>query len=132
MLFTPRLRMTVRMIVGVIAAAGVSFGCDSGASSMENDGSFEIQSSQLFVSVTNTAGQPLMSIKVAIVPVGRQTEFSTSHARMESSERRDFSLAQFRGNDGTPFNLRVHNPRSVKVTSVDLNGETHNVEVPWE
>ena len=39
MLFTPRLRMTVRMIVGVIAAAGVSFGCDSGASSMENDGS---------------------------------------------------------------------------------------------
>ena len=132
MRFTPRLRMTVGMMVGVVALAVVSFGCDSGASSMENDGSFEIQTSQLFVSVTNTAGQPLMSIRVAIIPVGRQTEFSTSHARMESSERRDFSLAQFRGRDGTDFNLRVHNPRSVKVTAVNLNGETHTVEVPWE
>ena len=136
MRFTPRLRMTVRMRVGVVAAAIVSFGCDSGVSSMENDGSFEIQPSQLSIRVTNTAGQALTRIRVAIVlDDGRATEFTVLHTRMESSERRDFSLALFRSNYpdiGTPFNLRVHNPRSVKVSGVNLDGKTRTVEVPWD
>jgi hypothetical protein len=43
----------------------------------------------------------------------------------------DFSLASFRGRDGTPFNLRVVKPRLVAFSAKDTLGGTHQAEVPW-
>ena len=128
-----RVGTTVRMTALALAAVGMAYGCATQGTTVLGDSpGFEVETSQLFVSATNVAGQPLMNIRIVIIPVGRTAgEFSTSYARMESSERRDFSLSQFRGNDGTSFSLRIHRPDSVRVTGVDLNGNTHGIEVPW-
>jgi hypothetical protein len=44
---------------------------------------------------------------MAILPVGWQTEFTKFFGRPENSEKRDISLGNFSGRDGTPFSLRV-------------------------
>ena len=33
---------------------------------------------------------------------------------------------------GTPFNLRVHRPQSVKVSAEGVDGSLHAIEIPWE
>lgn len=90
-----------------------------------------ISTSQMFVTIENRAGLPLIDIKVSIVPVGRATTFAATWTRMESSEKHDFSLGAFRGQDGTPLNLRIHRPQSVVVTATDINQKLYKVESPW-
>lgn len=133
MFSAPRLG-TVSLVAGLLLVAAVAAGCGSpgaDAGGSTGDQAFEITTSQLFISTANRSGRPLVGIKISIVPVGRATEFSHSHARLEVGERRDFSLGDFRGDDGTPFSLRVHRPRSVRVTGKDLNGKEYVDEVPW-
>jgi hypothetical protein len=91
----------------------------------------EVEADQFSVTVRNRAGRPLIDVQVSIAPVGGATTFTASVPRMEASEKRDFSLATFRGRDGTPFSLRVVRPKAVTVTARDLGGQTHEVTIPW-
>jgi len=68
----------------------------------------------------------------AIVPVGGHTNFTKFYGRLESSEKRNISLGEFNGRDGTRFDLRVVKPKLVHVTAKDLTGKDYDVELPWE
>src|SRR5262245_22352703 len=111
------------------AAAGCSD--REGAAASQANASIAVQTSQLSVVVENNAGLPLTNVDVAIIPVGRAVEFSKLIGRMENAEKRDITLSDFHGRDGTTFNLRVVRPQKVRVTAKDLNNKDYNVEFPW-
>lgn len=91
-----------------------------------------IENTQMFITVENRSGLALREVTIQIVPVGRSTDFSIIVPRLENGDKRDFPLGNFRGRDGTPFNLRVVRPKSIKVSGTNINNEVIESEVPWE
>jgi hypothetical protein len=125
--------MQRRVFGGVVLSAAVLVvGCSAGGSGTPADSPVTVETSQLFVTVQNIAGLPLTDVTIAVVPAGVQPEYTKYYSRMESSEKRDISLSEFNGRDGTPLNLQVVRPRSVHVTATDLNGKAYDVELPWD
>jgi hypothetical protein len=84
------------------------------------------------VTIRNIVGQPLTDVSIAIVPVGGQLEFATFFSRLESSEKREIVLSEFRGRDGTTFNLRVVKPRSIRIKAKDFTGKAYEGLVGWK
>ena len=130
---TRQMRIPAALVaMAIVGMALTVSGCGSSGSAGASavGGPIEVEVSQLFITVTNKSGGPLRDVKVEIVPVGRQTIFTATHYRLESEADHDFSMADLRGNDGTPFNLRIHKPQTVRVTAKGLSDE-YTVEVPW-
>lgn len=121
------------LVLSLVAIAPMALAsCSAGSSAQQaSDGPISIQTSQLFITVENRAGLALMAVEVAILPVGRSTEFTKFVGRLESNEKRDVSVGDFRGRDGTPFNLRVIKPKTVRVRAKDIHNKTYEVAVPW-
>jgi hypothetical protein len=92
----------------------------------------DVQTSQLSVLIENKVGMPLVDVEVAILPVGGIMQFTKFAGRMENAEKRDIALSSFAGRDGTPFNLRMVRPKTVRVTGKDLNNKPVQVDVPWK
>jgi hypothetical protein len=115
----------------VLAAVSVSVSCAGGATPTGDTSLITVETSQVFITVKNQAGQALRNVHVSIVPIGGSTLFTTTISRLESGEKRDLSLAQFQGRDGTPFNLRVIKPKTVRVSGTNIEDKTVEVEVPW-
>jgi hypothetical protein len=111
---------TVKPEVGSIATAG------------NNPATISIETSNMFVTVVNNAGAPIQDVQVAIEPVGSVLKFTSSVTRMENGEKRDLSLSQFRGRDGTTFSPRIYKPRQVTVVAKDIVGKTHQRTVAWQ
>jgi hypothetical protein len=88
--------------------------------------------SQLFMTVQNNAGLALNDVTIAIVPYGGQTEFSKFVGRLDSQEKRDVMLADFRGRDGTPFQRGIVKPKTVRIVASDLTGKKYEIEYPWK
>lgn len=118
------------LALGLLIFGSIACGKTTGGTNAANQ-LIGITTSQMFVTIENRAGVPLMDIKVNIVPVGRATIFTATWTRMENSEKHDFSLGEFRGRDGTPLNLRIHRPQSVVVTATDINQKPYEVETSW-
>lgn len=123
------------LMIGILAIVpltfgGVACGKTTGGTNAA-DQLIGIATSQMFVTIENRAGLALMDIKVSIVPVGRATIFAATWTRMEANEKHDFSLGAFRGQDGTPLNLRIHRPQSVVVTATDINQKPYKIESSW-
>src|SRR5262245_28144683 len=118
--------MIHRVFAGVLLLVVFSGGC-SGASTSEQaaNSPLAVETSQMAVTVRNTVGQPLTDVTIAIVPFGGQTEFATFFSRIESSEKREIVLSDFRGRDGTTFSLRVVKPRSGRVKAKDFPGQDY-------
>ena len=83
------------------------------------------------MTVDNRSGGPLVNLRVAINPVGGATTFTSVIPRLEAGEKRDVSLSDFHGRDGTPFNRLFVRPKNVVVSAVDLIGKKYEVTVPW-
>ena len=83
--------------------------------SAQNQAQIDVQTSQLSVLVENKVGMPLVDVEVAILPVGGIMQYT-----------------KFAGRDGTPFNLRMVRPKTVRVTGKDLNNKPVQVDVPWK
>jgi hypothetical protein len=92
----------------------------------------EVETSPIYLTIENKAGKPLLDVHVAIVPVGGVTQFTTSVGRMETAEKRNLSIGDFRGRDGTPLDLRVSKPKTVRVTAKDLDGNVIESAKPWK
>jgi hypothetical protein len=117
----------------LVALAGLALArCSSSTPSAEAPGLIGVQTSSLSVVVENNVGMPLVDVEVAILPVGRATEFTKFAGRMENAEKREIALSNFYGRDGTPFSLRVVRPRTVRVKGKDLNNKDIQVDVPWK
>jgi len=100
--------------------------------SAQNQAQIDVQTSQLSVVVENKVGMPLVDVEVAILPVGGIMQYTKFAGRMENAEKRDIALSSFAGRDGTPFNLRMVRPKTVRVTGKDLNNKLVQVDVPWK
>jgi hypothetical protein len=90
-----------------------------------------LQTSDLFVTVQNKAGTPLINVTVTIMSV-TGLPFTRLVSRMENGAKRDISLSEFSGRDGTPFSSRIVRPKRVRVTGEDLTGNKQEAEVPWK
>lgn len=127
-------RLRMGGVAFVVVAMGLGLGtagCGGGSSDTGEPALVEIQNSSIFITVENRAGQPLTEMKVSVVPVGGVTLFTASLARLESGEKRDLSLSQFYGRDGTPLDLRVVRPKAVRVSAKKVDGTPVEVEKPW-
>jgi hypothetical protein len=125
--------------VAVLASAFLASSCssassgESGVSGTSGAGPafLGLMTSSMFVTIENRAGGPLLDVRLAIKPIGGVTEFTKLISRMEAGEKRNISLRDFGGRDGTPFNLRVVRPKEVSVTAVDLMSKKYAMTVPW-
>lgn len=129
-------RWSLGILAGVVVAgaAGATLSaCSSpgGAPPQAADAPIRVQTSDLFLTVENKAGLPLTDVDVAIVPVGNPTAFNKFVGRLENGEKRDLSLGDFAGRDGTTFSLRVVRPKTVRVKAKDMVGKVYDVAVPW-
>jgi hypothetical protein len=124
--------MRVRHLVSLLAVLAV--GACGGVMPLEQpeNAPLRIENTQMFITVENRSGLALREVTVQIVPVGRSTDFSIIVPRLENGDKRDFPLGNFRGRDGTPFNLRVVRPKSVKVSGTNINNQVIEAEVPWQ
>lgn len=126
-----RAHRTMSNLLAVAVLIVMNLACSrAGGASSENQ-PFRVSTSQMFVTVENQAGLPLSDIKVGIVPASRATTFTASWSRLDTNEKRDFSLREFRDQGGTQLNLRIHRPRSVVVSGVDINMKKYEAEQPW-
>jgi hypothetical protein len=125
--------MTHRVFGGVLLLVVLGGSC-TGAGSSEQTGNspLAVETSQMSVTIRNTVGQPLTDVSIAIVPVGGLMEFATFFSRIESSEKREIVLSDFRGRDGTTFNLRVVKPKSVRVKARDFTGKDYDAMIQWK
>ena len=129
----PRRRLLCLGCGVFVGATGLALLACSGSAppAQESNAPIGIQTSQLSVLVENKVGMALTDVAVAIVPIGGAVEFTTFVGRMEGAEKRDVSLGDFRGRDGTGFSLRVVRPKTVRVTAKDVTGKAYKVERPW-
>ena len=122
------------LVAGFLASSCSSAGSAEPGASGTSGGApafVSLMTSSMFVTVENRAGGPLLDIRLAIKPIGGVTEFTKLITRMEAGEKRNISLRDFGGRDGTPFNLRVVKPKEVNVTAVDLMSKKYAMTVPW-
>ncbi len=126
--------VVVVLVSGVVVIACSDSAREPGAvgTSGNGDSAIAIQSSMFFVTLENRADTPLLNLQVAINPVGGVVKFVTTIARVESGEKRNISLDQFRSADGTRFNLRQVRPKNVTVGAVDMLGKRYDVTAPWQ
>ena len=121
-----------RSLLVIVMAAGIAAACGRAREVASGDlDAFEVSSSQLYVTVSNRTGSGLLDVRVEIEPLGGVI-FLSSYPRMEPGERKNFPLQEFRGNDGTPFNLRVHRPQMISVSGRTQTGEDYAMRTPWE
>ena len=106
-------------------------GCGGPAASGDLD-KLAVEISQFYITVSNTSGGALLEVRAEILPVGRQTSYSTYLPRLESAEKRDLAVNTFRNSDGVPFSPRTVKAQAVAVSAKDLNGAEIRVEVPWK
>jgi len=90
-----------------------------------------LEPSSIVMTMENREQQPLLDVRIAIRPVGGQTEYVKLVSRLESGEKRTVSLCEFNGRDGTPFSLRVVRPKEIAVTATGLSNEKFAMTVPW-
>ena len=124
--------MRVRHLVSVIAVLAVGACGGVMPPAQPENAPLRIENTQMFITVENRSGLALRDLTVQIVPTGRATEYLITVPRLENGDKRDFPLGSFRGRDGTPFNLRVVRPKSVKVSGTNINNQVIEAEVAWQ
>ena len=118
-------------VVGVLAALVIA-GCEGGGIAAPVDSPVTIEVSDLFLTVRNVIDQPLSDLTIGIKPAGVRPEYETRVDRLAAGQELDIPYAEFRGVDRDALVLRNINPRSVHITATDLNGGTHDVQLPWD
>jgi hypothetical protein len=130
----PRHYLQTLAMAAVAALAIVATACTTGGS-LElppADAPIAVEVSPTMVTFQNKTGLPLTTVTVSIVPYGPGGEFTRRFSRIENTIKREVALSEFRGRDGTPLNLRVTRPKTVRVRAEDQTGKTYEVEVPWK
>jgi hypothetical protein len=94
------------------------------------DAAIGIETSQMFVTVENRAGAPLLDLTVAIETAG--TQFTHLLTRLEAGQKQDIPLSSFSSRDGTTFNLRFSRPKAVHISASDLTSKKYEAQVPWK
>jgi len=133
------LRTSLAAVASVIVLGSILQGCTGsareqgavGTSGVAADG-ITVGTLSGVVSVENNTGAPLVDLQVTINPVGGATAYTKAVSRLDTGERREIQLGEFRGRNGASFNRMFVVPRNVVVTAADLSGKKHEVTVRWE
>ena len=123
-----RSRVVMLLVAGGLALAACAR--DHETAEAAANASIGIATSQMFVTIENKAGTPLVNLNVTIHAPGAPP-YGHFISRLESAEKRDISLADFSSRDGTSFSLRLVTPRSVQVTASDLTSKQYDAETRW-
>jgi hypothetical protein len=83
------------------------------------------------VTVENRGAQPLLELEVAIIPARRSAPYTAGVARLESSSKRVFSIAEFTEH-GARINVNVVKPKEVVATATDFSGKKYEARLPWK
>jgi hypothetical protein len=135
---THRFRTRSTLIGSVVVLAWLASACSgspetAGAVGTTGQDAFvNLELTSFSLAVENTSGMTLTDVQLAITPYGAYTLFTRDIARLNVGEKREMTLAEFRGRDGTPLNLRVVRARDLSVTAVDLSGQKRNLVMPWK
>lgn len=120
-------------LLAIVLVLGLTAACGGAAEEASGDlDAFELSTSQLYVTLSNRTGSSLLDVTIEVEPIGGATVFTSRYPRMEPGERKNFPVQEFRGDDGTPLNLRVTKPRAVSVTAHNQNDEQFAMRAPWE
>ena len=133
------LRRSHLAVAGLICATCCFLACSTGSSpevaiatSGTDAAAIGLETSDLYVAITNNAGRPLEQVRITVRVVGTGPPFVASINRMENGERREVSPNSFRSNDGTTFSPRLHRARQVSVSAADIVGKKYEIEKPWK
>jgi hypothetical protein len=127
------MRLTLAVTLTLFGCCLFLAGCsEQGTANQAANAPIKVQTSPMFVTIKNDSGIPFTDVTITIVPPTRITVYTSSLGRLENAESRDVMLGDFRGRDGTPFNLRVANPKSVEVKGTGADGKAYDVSVPWK
>jgi hypothetical protein len=94
------------------------------------DASIGIETGQLFVTVENRAGGPLLDLTIIVQTPSAPYSYMIS--RLEAGQKRDVPVSSFSSRDGTGLNLRLIRPKSVRASAKDLTGKTYDAQAPWK
>jgi len=128
------MRSMLLRAAGALALAALTFSQAACAQDKEivqaADASIGIETSQMFVTIENRAGTPLLDLTTTIqTPSAPYTYLMT---RIEAGQKRDVPVNSFSSRDGTSLNLRLIRPRSVHATAKDLTGKSYDSQAPWK
>ena len=126
--------LRISIVVSVVACGIAQTACSSQGSpeGASADAAIPLEISSSGITFQNKTGMPLTSVTLAILPYGPGGEFTRRLSRIENTIKREVPLGEFRGRDGTPLNLRVTRPKSVRLQAEDATGKKYEVEVPWK
>jgi len=114
---------------GVIACSAVA--CSNGNESVQAaDAPIGIETSQLFVTVENKAGTPLLDLRITVQTAGAPYTYLIT--RLEAGQKKDVALSAFSSRDGTALSLRMVKPRAVQASATDLVKKQYDAKVSWK
>ena len=120
--------------IGVIALAATmsQAACASDKETVQAaaDASIGIETGQLFVTVENRSGGPLIDLTLTVQTPSAPYTYMIS--RIEAGQKRDVAVSSFSSRDGTGLNLRLIRPRSVKAAAKDLTNKPYHAQVAWK
>ena len=94
------------------------------------DAPIGIETGQLFVTVEDRAGGPLVDLTITVQTPSAPYTYMIS--RLEAGQKRDIPISSFSSRDGTGLNLRLIRPRAVKATAKDLTAKSYESQAPWK
>jgi hypothetical protein len=120
--------------IGVLALAAATLSQAACAADKETvqaaDASIGIETGQLFVTIENRSGGPLVDLTLTVQTPSAPYTYMIS--RIEAGQKRDVAVSSFSSRDGTGLNLRLIRPRSVKATAKDLINKPYEAQVTWK
>jgi hypothetical protein len=126
-----RILVCVAAVIALDTIAAFEIACSRDKETVQAaDAPIAIETSQMFVTIQNRAGGPLLDLTIAIQTPG--TTFTHLVRRLEAGQKHDVSLSSFSSRDGTTFNLRFVRPKVVLVTATDLTSKKYESQVPWK
>jgi len=130
-------RSAVKALAGLFFSSALLSACSSSATSgaVGTSGSaasgIGVETSSLYITIENRAGNPLSDVNVSLEG-GGTTTYTAHFPKMATGEKKDIPTANLKGRDGSSLNLFAVHPRQITVTAVDLFGKKYDVKVPWK
>ena len=133
----PRFRGSLRIALLLSLAAWPVAACSSGdtaeagAVGTAASDPLAVTFSQMYLTVQNQTGVPIVDAELQIVPRGVMPPFRTRLHRLETSQQLDVPFNQFYSRDGTPFRRGATRTRSLRITATNVTGKKFEQEVPF-
>jgi hypothetical protein len=115
-----------------LAACSSGDSAEAGAVGTSASDPLGVTFSQMYLTIENRTGVPIVEGELQIVPRGVMAPFRTRLPRIEGSQKRELPYSQFLSRDGTPFRRGLTRTRNVRIIATDVTGKKYEQEVPFD